>query len=203
MNNSTKGNVKENIIRESTKLFLANGFRGTSVKEITEAAGIGRGTLYWYFKSKDEILQSIFREFELYFVDALIRAVSECEGDFISKYKAFHKTATEFARDYRDLALASNALLSEVLGTNTESETIVRAIYEKYRRCVEKMLEDGKNDGSVYPELDTVLYSHVLNACHTGMLVQWFLHGESLNVRAFVKTFRDAILRMVTERPVN
>jgi TetR/AcrR family fatty acid metabolism transcriptional regulator len=201
MNNNKKGDVKELILRESTRLFLANGFKGTSVEEITKAAGVGKGTLYWYFKSKDEILLNIFRRFEHNFVDALIRAVSECDGNFISKYKIFHKVATEFARDDRDLALASNALLNEIVGTNTESEEVVRAIYEKYRRFVEKMLEDGKEDGSVNPELDTVLYSHVVNACHAGMLVQWFLGGESLDVRAFVRTFRDAILRMVTERP--
>jgi len=56
MNDYAASDVKETIIRESTRLFLANGFRGTSVKQITEAAGIGRGTLYWYFKSKEEIL---------------------------------------------------------------------------------------------------------------------------------------------------
>jgi AcrR family transcriptional regulator len=65
MNDSPISDVKETIIRESTRLFLANGFRGTSVKQITEAAGIGRGTLYWYFKSKEEILDSIFRKFDM------------------------------------------------------------------------------------------------------------------------------------------
>ncbi|PKL57783.1 MAG: hypothetical protein CVV34_05725 [Methanomicrobiales archaeon HGW-Methanomicrobiales-5] len=198
--NSKKGDVKERIIRESIRLFLANGFKGTSVEEITKAAGVGKGTLYWYFKSKDEILQSIFRKFEHDFVDTLIHAVAECKGDFIAKYKVYHKAATEFARDDRELSLASNALLNEIVGTNTESEAIVRVVYEKYRLCVQQMLEDGKRDGSVNPELDSVLYSHVINACHTGMLVQWFLNGEMLDVRAFVRTFRDAILRMVTER---
>jgi len=47
MKNSSISDVKDTIIRESTRLVLANGFRGTSVKEITKAAGIGRGTLYW------------------------------------------------------------------------------------------------------------------------------------------------------------
>lgn len=88
--------VKDSVIRESIKLFLANGFRGTSVKEITEAAAIGRGTLYWYFKSKDEILISIFERFEQVFVDGLMKTVNDREGNFIAKYKAFHKYATEF-----------------------------------------------------------------------------------------------------------
>jgi AcrR family transcriptional regulator len=68
--------IKETIIAESTKLFLANGFRGTSVKEITQAAGIARGTLYWYFKSKDEILVTIFKKFETEFLNGLIAAIS-------------------------------------------------------------------------------------------------------------------------------
>lgn len=194
MKSSAQNDVKETIIRESTKLFLANGFRGTSVKQITEAAGIGRGTLYWYFKSKDEILESVFREFERKFVERLIDAVGKCEGDFVAKYKVFHKVATEFARDNRELALASNALLNEIVGTNTETEVMVKAIYEKYRRVVERMLKEGKRDGSVKPELDSEVYAHVIVASHAGMLVQWFVSGESLDIRAFVRTFRDLLL---------
>ncbi|MEW6668776.1 MAG: TetR/AcrR family transcriptional regulator [Thermodesulfobacteriota bacterium] len=194
MNDLKKSDVKETIIRVSTKLFLANGFRGTSVKEITEAAGIGRGTLYWYFKSKDEILECIFREFERKFVDGLMETVGRSEGNFVTKYKAFHKYATEFARDNRDLALASNTLLNEVVGSNTEAEKVVKAIYEKYRRFVEGMLEDGKRDGSVKAEADPAVYAHVVMAIHAGMLGQWFVYGETLDVRTFVRTFRDFFL---------
>ena len=87
--------IKEAIIRESTKLFLANGFRGTSVKQITRAAGIARGTLYWYFSSKDAILLTILRRFESEFLDGLIEAVGGCEGRFVDKFRLFIKRATE------------------------------------------------------------------------------------------------------------
>jgi TetR/AcrR family transcriptional regulator, fatty acid metabolism regulator protein len=196
----SKGNVKETVLRESTKLFLANGFRGTSVKEITEAAGIGRGTLYWYFKSKDEILECIFREWEHKYVDGLMEIVGKCEGNFVAKYKAFTKYATEFARDDRDLALASNTLLNEIVGSNTEAEKVVKAIYEKYRRFVEGMIEDGKRDGSVKKEADPAVYAYVVMAIHTGMLVQWFVGGEDLDVPTFVRTFRDFFLDGITGR---
>ena len=88
MNDSSKIDPKETIIKESTKLFLANGFRGTSVKQITEAAGIGRGTLYWYFKSKEEVLESVFRNFEREFVEGFMKAVQRCIGDFIAKVQS-------------------------------------------------------------------------------------------------------------------
>jgi AcrR family transcriptional regulator len=200
MGETKTSEVKENIIRESIRLFLANGFRGTSVKEITEAAGIGRGTLYWYFKSKDEILISVFERFESVFVEGLTRAVTGREGDFTVKYRAFHKFATEFARDERELALVFNTLLNEIVGTNSEPERVVKAVYERYRRFLESMIEDGKKDGSVTADLDSSLYAHVIIASHTGMLVEWFVNGEALDVGPFVRTFRDIILKSVTGR---
>ncbi|MGD0486569.1 MAG: TetR/AcrR family transcriptional regulator [Syntrophorhabdales bacterium] len=194
------GEVKEAIVRESMKLFLANGFRGTSVKEITEAAGIGRGTLYWYFKSKDEILTNVFQEFDDKFVGGLMEAVGGCEGDFVAKYKTFHKFATEFARDNRVLALVANALLNEVVGTNTEAERLVKAVYERYRLFIYGMLEEGKRDGSVRADLNSSVYAHVVVASHAGMLVQWFVNGETFDVPAFVKVFRNFILEGATGR---
>lgn len=189
-----ESDVKERIIRESTKLFLANGFRGTSVQQITKAVKIGRGTLYWYFKSKDEMLECIFREFERLFVEGLINTVQHCEGGFAARYRAFHKFATEFARDHRDLALASQTLLNEVLGSNTENERLIKSIFGRYHHFVENMLEDGKREGVVHSALNTTIYAHVICATHAGMLVQWFLDGESLDVGGFVRTVRELIL---------
>lgn len=186
--------VKESIIQESTRLFLANGFRGTSVKQITEAVGIGRGTLYWYFKSKEEILEVIFRKFEREFVDGFIDAVNNCTGDFAAKYKIFHKFTTEFARDNRDLSLAFNSLLTEIIGTSTEGEKIVREIWERYRKFIEELLDEGKKDGYVDQHIDSTLYAHIIVANQTGMLVQWFVYGNRLDARAFAKTFQTFLL---------
>jgi AcrR family transcriptional regulator len=200
MGESNSRDLKDAIILESIKLFLAKGFRGTSVKEITEAAGVSRGAVYWYFKSKDEILESIFRKFDAEYLEGAIKAVADCDGNFVAKYRAFHKFATEFARENKDLSLVFNTLLNEIVGTNMEAERVVKTIYEKYRRFIAGMLEDGKRDGSVKKELDSALYAHVIIASHSGMLVEWFVNGASLDVRAFVKTFRDILLKGATEQ---
>jgi AcrR family transcriptional regulator len=194
LNNINTSDVKERIVRESMRLFLAKGFHGTSVKEITEAAGIGRGTLYWYFKSKDEIVENIIKRFESEFVEGLIKTVNNCEGNFVKKYRAFHKFATEFARDNKYLALVFNALLNEIVGAKTRAEKLVKAVYEKYRSFLEDMIEQGKYDGSVKAETDSALYAHIIIASHAGMLVEWFVFGNAFDVGAFVKIYREVIL---------
>ncbi len=198
MHDIKTSDVKETIIDESIKLFLACGFLGTSVKEITEAAGVARGTLYWYFKSKDEILDAILKKFESEFLDGLIAKVGDVEGDFPAKYRAFHKYATEFARDNRELALVFNALLNEIVGSNRPAEIELKAIYEKYRSFLEGMLEEGKRDGSVKNDLNSETYAHLIIASHSGMLMEWFVSNESFDVGDFVRTFRDVILKGAT-----
>jgi len=190
--------VKETIVRESVKLFLAKGFRGTSVKQITEAAGIARGTLYWHFKSKDEILENVLRKFEHEFVDGFMEKVGKCSGDFISKYKILHKLATEFARDNKELSLVFHTLLIEIVGTNTPGETIAKGVWERYRLFIQGLLEGGKREGTIGPEIDPVIYSHIIAGSHTGMLVEWLVHDEILDVRTFVKTFRALLLKGIT-----
>lgn len=53
---------KDKIVEEALKLFLEKGFNETSVDEITKGASISKGSFYTYFKSKDELLETIVKE---------------------------------------------------------------------------------------------------------------------------------------------
>ncbi len=189
------GNLKEAIVQESIRLFLVNGFSGTSVKQITEAVGISRGGLYWYFKSKEDIQIAIFQRFETELLDNLWEVVRNCDGDFTARFKLFIKYSTEFARDNRELSLAYNTLLSEISFTGTAVEKVAKAVHTKFHLIVKELLDDGKKDSSVGPEVDSNIYAHAIIACLMGMLDQWLIAGPSMDVPAFVRTVRGFILR--------
>ncbi|MFH1137525.1 MAG: TetR/AcrR family transcriptional regulator [Pseudomonadota bacterium] len=50
---------REEIIRASQKLFIGNGFAKTKVSDIVKAVGVSQGTFYYYFKTKEEIIDAI------------------------------------------------------------------------------------------------------------------------------------------------
>ena len=50
---------KDEILNAAEKLFATKGFDNTSTGDILEAVGIARGTLYYHFKSKEEILDGV------------------------------------------------------------------------------------------------------------------------------------------------
>ena len=64
---------REEILDAAEKLFAAKGFDNTSTGDILDAVGIARGTLYYHFKSKEEILDGVIQRI----TDRLTRAAGE------------------------------------------------------------------------------------------------------------------------------
>src|SRR6476620_665243 len=56
----TGSDKRELILRAATRVFAKSGYFNSKVADIATEAGIADGTVYLYFKSKDEILHSIF-----------------------------------------------------------------------------------------------------------------------------------------------
>ena len=57
-----KSGVKQTIMNRALELFSAKGYEGVSVSELTEAAGITKPTLYYYFKSKEGLFEAVCNE---------------------------------------------------------------------------------------------------------------------------------------------
>jgi TetR/AcrR family fatty acid metabolism transcriptional regulator len=56
------GDKRERILLAAVKVFAKNGFHATRVSEVAKAAGVADGTIYLYFRSKDELLVSLFED---------------------------------------------------------------------------------------------------------------------------------------------
>jgi AcrR family transcriptional regulator len=56
---------RHQLMAYATQRFAQNGFHPTSVAEITEGLGVGKGVFYWYFDSKEELLRAILADAQL------------------------------------------------------------------------------------------------------------------------------------------
>ena len=70
------GDKRERILRSAIRVFARKGFYATRVSEIAKSAGVADGTIYLYFKSKDELLTSLFEDRITRLLDVLRREVS-------------------------------------------------------------------------------------------------------------------------------
>jgi TetR/AcrR family transcriptional regulator len=195
MSENKDNTVKERILDASITLFLAHGFAGTTVKELTDAAGVAKGTLYWYFKSKNQVLEEILDKFSKELYDGAVKRVGACKSDFQSKFKLFYKFITELARDKRELLLVSNTLLGELMGSGTEAEVKMKEIHTKLHDFTKKLLDEGKKEGVIRKNLDTNLQAHIIMANFIGMHLQWCLKGDLFDAVAYSRLFRESIFR--------
>ena len=61
------GDKREQIIDAALELFVERGFYGTAVPEIADKAGVGAGTIYRYFDSKEALVNAIYRQQKMMF----------------------------------------------------------------------------------------------------------------------------------------
>jgi AcrR family transcriptional regulator len=171
-------NLKGKILAESIKAFLSRGFRGTTTRELTDAAGVAKGTLYWHFKSKEEILDGILDKFNKEFIGGIRQAVDYCSGDFLDKFRMFFKFGSEFSRDHRDLMLVFQTLLGEIAGTDSKAALEMKAIQNHYDDFVQSLLEQGKEEGLIRSEVDAYIQARIMTATLMGSYIQWFLYAD-------------------------
>lgn len=96
-------NKYRKIIAAATKVFAKNGFYKAKVSEIAKEAGIADGTIYIYFKHKDDILIALFEEKMKEVLDNMKKQIS-LESDPLKKIERFALLHLKLIEDNKDMA---------------------------------------------------------------------------------------------------
>ncbi|MGB3819667.1 MAG: TetR/AcrR family transcriptional regulator [Achromobacter pulmonis] len=93
----------DELMGAAQALFLEKGVEATTISEITEAAGVAKGTFYVYFPSKQEMLAALGQRYAREFVEQLERAVEACaEDDWVGRLRAWIlANVATYLRTYR------------------------------------------------------------------------------------------------------
>jgi AcrR family transcriptional regulator len=194
MQKSQNRNSEERILNESMRLFLERGYHGTSIDDITQAAGLTKGAFYWHFRSKEALLRKIIEKYEKSFLDGLIRAVSEVKGGALDRFEKYIRFNSAFAYYSRELCVSFETLAGELVGAHHRIEPEFRRIYKKYETFLSKLITQGKKEKIFKKELGTDLSALAIMAFHHGVLVQWSMNRNKVDGEAFVRTFKKIML---------
>ena len=113
--------VARHIARVAARLFAQNGYDATSVREIVEAAGVAKPTLYYYFRSKEGLAQALLTVPLSNLVATLRQVVSTAE-DPVAGLEQVMEAQYAFCREDPDRARFIYALLFGPLGAEVAGE---------------------------------------------------------------------------------
>jgi AcrR family transcriptional regulator len=182
------------ILDQAMRIFLQKGYHGTSIDDITKAARLTKGSLYWHFKSKEDLLKRIINEYERGFLNGMIHAVGEVKGGVLDKFEKYIRFNSAFAYHNRELCVSFETLAGELIGAHDRVEPEFRRIYKKYQIFLSDLIKQGKKDKIFRKELDTDLSALAFMAFHYGVLVQWSINRNKIDGEEFVKTFKEIML---------
>ena len=103
-NNEKKSDDKrQRILVGAIKVFSTKGFHGSKVSDIAREAGVADGTIYLYFKNKDDILIQLFDESLKVLLSDMRKALAE-ESDPLKKIRVFIRMHLDSVEKYQSLA---------------------------------------------------------------------------------------------------
>lgn len=162
---------RERILRAAIRVFARKGFYATRVSEIAKAAGVADGTIYLYFKNKDDVLISIFED-RIGKLLTVLREVIETSEGVESQVRNIIELQLGLLEGQRDLA--------EVITVNLRQSTRLLKQYAaprfiEYLEVIAGVIRRGQREGTLRHDIDPFVISRALWGAIDGVALTWAL----------------------------
>ena len=187
---------REAILRAGVKVFAEKGYFSAKVADIARAAGIADGTVYLYFKSKEEILHSIFDQAMEKFIAEGKRELAKIESP-VERLRKVAELHLRRLSDDRDLAIVFQV---ELRGSTKFMEEFSAAGFHEYLEVIRKTIDEGQKAGLFRNDIKSVVCAKVLYGALDEMVTNWILSKKAYPLDPLADEVLKIFLRgMLTE----
>ena len=188
-----KEEKKRQIINAAMPVFARNGLYNTKMADIALAAGIGKGTIYEYFKSKEDIFVEAFEYFmkdmetevakKLYkLTDPGEKLIAIIEA-FFGSFESFHDS----------LYIMFDFWAEGIRKRDKRMEDYLKKVYHDYREFMAAILDEGKAKG-IFREVDSNMIASSILGAMDGLILQWIIFGHGYDVHKALDEFKNMVL---------
>ena len=181
-------------MRAATRVFARNGYFNSKVADIARAADVADGTVYLYFKSKDEILHSIFDQNMAEAIAAGRQLIADLT-DPREKLRRIAKLHLERLGADRDLAVVFQV---ELRGSTKFMEEFSAAGFAEYLDLLRKCFEEGQRSGVFRKQLNAKVMSKILFGALDEMATNWIISKRSYKLEPMADVVMDVFLNGVS-----
>lgn len=193
--NATTGK-REAIQRAAIRVFARNGYFNAKVADVASEAGVADGTVYLYFKSKDDILHSIF-DTSMEKAIAEARRLIQDVDDPSEKLRRIATMHLERLGADRDLAIVFQV---ELRGSTKFMEEFSATGFAEYLNLLRTTFEEGQRAGVFRRELNATVVSKVLYGALDEMATNWIISKRRYQLAPMAELVLDVFLSGVSAR---
>ena len=174
------------ILEAGIKVFARKGFHNARVSEIAQEAGVADGTIYIYFKNKDDILIKVFEESLAEIIKRFQQALKS-EPDAVARIKRFISMHLQILDDNQALA---EVLQVELRQSNKFMKEYVPQHYYEYLDIIADILREGQDAGLFRRDISPEIFKRALFGALDEISLFWVLRKKEKN---FLETSKDQL----------
>ncbi len=193
---------RDALILAAASTFAEAGFSGATISDIATAAGVGKGTVYEYFESKEELFFAVFT----------------WTNDEIGKRIRAQLNETCTAKKQLELLCEESALvideMSKTYSLNLDFwaacrgsifegrfKNALEALYDEYRLLIAAVIIRGQESGEFARDLDADRLAAVIVGAFDGLGIQFWI-GKTINLHKCALSFAKVLVQgMATPKP--
>ena len=178
--NAEKDNLRQKIMDAAWELFYEKGYENTTVNDIIKRAGTSKGGFYYYFKAKDELLNSLYsifdREYEKFYatMDKSLNCLLQLQ--LLGQYVSFFiqgNVSPEFL----------SAVYKSQLSSQTQENYLSPDRY--YIKLVKKIIAEGQERGEIRDDISIDVLAHHVLVIERGIFIDWCVQAGSFSLGYF------------------
>lgn len=190
--NDKQAEKRKRIISSAAKVFAKNGFHATKIQDIADTATIGKGTVYEYFATKDDLFLAVYDMWMHDFEHAMQSSVSNF-SDPLSQADALIETAIEFYEARAEDAPLLLEFWAHALRTDNpaflQRIQAMKSLVARVGAEITKRLVALK----AFSKVDVDSFALLELGISDGIFLHWVLDGQTYSLREAYK-FRQAVI---------
>ena len=197
MGQRVKSDKRPRILNAAVKVFADKGFYCARVSDVAREAGVADGTIYLYFKSKEELLRGLFEE-NMTRILAGIREVvkgAESSADALAKLFDAYVTMTQ-----REPELAE-VLTVELRESGKFMNEFAAPLFGEFLRIITQLLEDGQARGELRTDFTARTISRAMFGAMDELSLAWVMSSRRWNLNEAGREVLEVFLGGLRVRP--
>ena len=175
--------AKKRIIQSAYRIFYNKGYHASTMDDIAREVGVSKGSLYSYFKSKEDLLNSttyaLTESFNKSFEDETsLEPLEELYNNLIKFEGALHL-------NFEITALSSH---------NEQIKSILREDYEKKIETMTDFVKKQQDKGKIRNDVEEATMARILVAIYSDLAVQLLIGTDKMRVHENLKDSLSAVL---------
>jgi len=185
------GEKHQVILEAAVKTFARTGYHRTRIADIAREANVADGTVYIYFKNKEDILISLFQNMMHRFVEELKKELTQCRdaNEKLERVIAYHLTTLG---NNPEQAKVTQIELRQI--DQTINEGISRPL-KQYFRLIEEVINEGITQGLYRQDLNVRTARKVVFGAIDEVVTCWVMSGKPYSLAELKSSVYDMLVK--------